>query len=466
MPYGNSGPDLSYRPFQIDQDFNGRLSVIGPSWSMNRVEKPKFIRSGTNFFPMQKSTSCKKYTVPMKSVSRQVPGGPRLAYKIFIPKLGRSVWARAPITVYKLVPDYSKVKHATGLDIPPNALSYKGVKVIRADDFSTAKAVWDYDDHYKRTLSGALYQNLAIGPIDPCPLNPDTSYLDIADYSDLIEIANRKAIAKLYSAAKHQEVNLLNALGERKQTIATLSSMVVRLAATFHHAKKLDLPKAWKTMFPPGQVQKANDYLLLTYGIKPLIDDINGLVKHLNDWEPLTFDIRVSSTMPIDVPTESVTFNRGVYFKGKLTREGKVTVVYKFRVKTKDSFKRNLGRLGLTNLGATLWELTPWSFVIDWILPYGNYLNSSDGFYDLEVTQGSKTIFISENSTYSRDFNGKDSDGWKWSTSDACIFQMEKTLCVRSLVSAPPELAFPSIKNPVSPIHGLNFLALVRQFMR
>lgn len=32
------------------------------------------------------------------------------------------------------------------------------------------------------------------------------------------------------------------------------------------------------------------------------------------------------------------------------------------------------GRLGLTSPSEVLWELTPWSFVIDWMLPIGSYL--------------------------------------------------------------------------------------------
>ncbi len=31
---------------------------------------------------------------------------------------------------------------------------------------------------------------------------------------------------------------------------------------------------------------------------------------------------------------------------------------------------------GLTDPSSVLWELTPWSFVIDWFIPIGNYLNA------------------------------------------------------------------------------------------
>lgn len=463
MPYGASTPDLSHVPFTLTNLWSG-YSVS--SWSMNRRQEKMWRRTGTNFFPMQKATSCKKYTGPLKLVSRQVPGGPKLPYKIWNPKLKKFIWARRLITVYKLIPDYSRVKRvAKGLDIPPNGLNYKDVKVIRADDVSTAKAVWTYDETYKKTLSGALYQNVWIYGGGASALNPDVEFIDVSDYSDLIEAADIKARAKLYSSAKNQEVNLLNALGERKQTIKTLTELLVRLVKTFIQLKKGRIKEAWKTLFPPGQQAKANDFLLFTYGIKPLVDDINGVIKHLNEWEPLTFDIRASSTRSIEPDDQVVTVRAGPYARTTLKTSGKVTVVYKARVKTKDNFNRNLGRLGLTNLGATLWELTPWSFVIDWILPYGDYVNNGDAFGDLEIVHCSKTIFITEEKSWSRDFNGTDSDGWKWSSSDGNNFQTKKTLCTREILDILPELAFPSVKSPFSTGHALNLTALLRQLL-
>jgi hypothetical protein len=49
-------------------------------------------------------------------------------------------------------------------------------------------------------------------------------------------------------------------------------------------------------------------------------------------------------------------------------------------------------RLGLTNLPSVLWELVPWSFVVDWWVNVGGFIASLDDLLGVTVSRGFNSI--------------------------------------------------------------------------
>lgn len=67
----------------------------------------------------------------------------------------------------------------------------------------------------------------------------------------------------------------------------------------------------------------------------------------------------------------------------------------KCRYVIRDASLKTLAQVGITNPAATVWELIPYSFVFDWIIPVGGYLESLDaliGVEDLTVQRSTKQI--------------------------------------------------------------------------
>lgn len=148
--------------------------------------------------------------------------------------------------------------------------------------------------------------------------------------------------------------------------------------------------------------------------------------------------------------------------------EGFATVLYKCRVKVSDPFGQFLSETGFSDPNLLAWELCPYSFVIDWLLPIGNYLQDKSAFANLEIVHLHKTEFCKELITYERRFtSGKVTGGYMNMTDMKSGFIVEKINCVRQVITTGlPELPFPSFKDPTSLTHILNSIALLRQLRK
>jgi hypothetical protein len=123
-------------------------------------------------------------------------------------------------------------------------------------------------------------------------------------------------------------------------------------------------------------------------------------------------------------------------------------------------FLSTASELGLTNPLAVAWELVPFSFVVDWALPIGSFLNQIDAsvgwtFVTASLTKYSKdsakTIKVSKNlpAVFAyRECN--------------VVREMHRMSVVRAgIVSWSQLLSLPYIKNPISLTHAANALALL-----
>jgi hypothetical protein len=50
----------------------------------------------------------------------------------------------------------------------------------------------------------------------------------------------------------------------------------------------------------------------------------------------------------------------------------------------RDASLKQLSQLGITNPALLVWELIPYSFVIDWLIPVGDFLSSLDALVGVE----------------------------------------------------------------------------------
>lgn len=195
---------------------------------------------------------------------------------------------------------------------------------------------------------------------------------------------------KLRSKIRASNLNLAQACAEYRQTASMFSSAASDVVKTF---RRLRAGRAFGDFVRILQGKSrdsaskriANRWLEYQYGLKPLISDIYASAEVLA--------VRVREGLPQRVSSkkfEEITYERrnvGSY-RGVLNVSEnyylKKTAFYTIR----DSSLKELSQLGITNPLLLAWELVPYSFVIDWLLPVGDFLESLDslvGVQDLKV---------------------------------------------------------------------------------
>lgn len=195
---------------------------------------------------------------------------------------------------------------------------------------------------------------------------------------------------KLAAKALGQDFNLGQSLGELPETvrmIADLGLAALRLVRGLRRGR-VDFPNLLDRKI--GAL--AGDYLTFQYGIKPLINETYGLLRTISDGlqEKNIFMVKAvvydtSFRAPVAHSSypyvqASGTFKRGI--KGQ----------YVFSVR--DPLLFDLDRLGLLNPYALAWELFPLSFVIDWFLHIGSFLQGLSLPIALKFEHGFFTEFV------------------------------------------------------------------------
>jgi len=180
----------------------------------------------------------------------------------------------------------------------------------------------------------------------------------------------------------------------------------------------------------------ANAWLELSYGWRPLVQDA---------FEAATF--LESATSRPRVSTTRVQVSRPIIFKstsdpGVAYASSKGTHSYRIKAIATESLS-GAYLSGLTDPASTIWEALPFSFVADWFIPIGNYLEAR-----AFASAVSGTFVISDVKSFM-------ADGVKLSAPPRSIsgrYFMRKTVLVRT-VSSSIGVALPTFK-PLSTVPG------------
>lgn len=477
MPYGATSKKIPKVSVTFTSIANGATTTKSAGLWENTFSQhavAQYSRYGTNATG-KKGNVIKRPPGTFERVAVSVPKGPRLPYKVWSKRLKKYVWARQPIWVYKLKRVRSKVPALTGLDLPPNRLSfsYHRVSYFGGDGRGNAKitAVNRADMTNERSHEGALWTDFLLnGSSTTIGTNPQNYITDSVSsrFDAAITRLQPKALAKLYSDVKNQKVNFAQALAERAQTTGMILDLCSRLVRSVMKAKHGNLAGAASVLFPKSSKELANDFLIYQFGIKPLISDIKGCIELVANEPQLTFDViaRRTEKLPREVILDSTNLNGRCHTT--ITSEGQATVLYKCRVRVSDPFGQFLSDTGFSDLSLLAWELTPYSFVIDWLIPVGNYLQNKGAFANLEIVHLHRTDFIKETLVMTRQFtSGLDSNkSWIYMNDATVGYVVEKIKCSRSILTNLPKLPYPALKDPTSLTHILDSIALLRQLRK
>mgnify|MGYP001044433834 CR=1 FL=1 len=207
-----------------------------------------------------------------------------------------------------------------------------------------------------------------------------------------LESSKEEARVRLLEKIKGEDWNLSTFMGELPQTIQyfgkTLKSVVEcylavkrgRLSDVKRIAKRIAREAGrdprWYLYQKSGDI--ANKWLEWRYAISPLMYDLDDMLKYLYAKRNSTY-IRRAAGGAKGVHGEIIKSSSS-HFLHQGEWQDRCVAYYSVNPNA-DAFKR----LGLINCAATLWELTPLSFVIDWFIPIGRYVGTLDAMMGVSV---------------------------------------------------------------------------------
>lgn len=358
-----------------------------------------------------------------------------------------------------------------GLNLPSNTLNYQKTEISDYDRNLSWSANWSPGDQtYK--LQGDLLQ-----AFDDKPLGSNQYFVEKSpsDYAanlppDLLskelEVGDR-AYSRLLSKLRDEKVNVAQCFAERKQTFSLISDIAVRVARGFANAKRGNVSGALSSIFPTNLKELGSDVLAFDFGVRPLLSDIHGLVAFIQQKEAATdrgtdFISRDKYDLPPTTVYSAIS-NDWVYCKTEVIQSGSVEVKYKLTFAVDSRIVTDAKSLGLTDPLALAWEVTPWSFVADWLLPIGTFIADLSSLTGLRYVRGHRTVTYKMTTVFRRTFGGIKSvqnfTGPRMVVETRC----EHVRVARSLLTEPPSTPLPHTRNPFTGAHMRDALSLILQ---
>jgi len=138
----------------------------------------------------------------------------------------------------------------------------------------------------------------------------------------------------------------------------------------------------------------ANTWLEYTYGWKPLISDVynqcENLANHLVEKQGVVRTGR-GSAKEKKLTIRSGSADGGNWkFTDVTNTEMRVSYVVKYKLRGGETSW--IDTFGLQNPAIVIWEVIPFSFVVDWFLPIGNFLEQLSATSGLLFHSGTKTV--------------------------------------------------------------------------
>lgn len=213
-----------------------------------------------------------------------------------------------------------------------------------------------------------------------------------AVHNMLTDDAKAKALAK----ARDMKVNVPVMLGEGRQTVKMLADTVRTLGKAYRNFRRGRFRRAAEDLGitkPTGD--SARHWLAYRYGWMPLLSDAKGLVelnsKGLIDPERgprFGVSAKAFTSSPFDVTVEgqgSSVIGGSTRLRGLKVVEAKAGLLLEFTSKASGLESIGLGRY---DPFLTAWELTPFSFVFDWFIDIGSFLENASALESVSVLAG------------------------------------------------------------------------------
>lgn len=288
-----------------------------------------------------------------------------------------------------------------------------------------------------------------------------------------VAMLRESATNKLHKKLKEQDFNAAVTLGQYAETAATLSDIAVKTAKVVASVRRGNLrgaKKVFSELFG-GKKQVASTHLQYTYGIAPLLSDIDSAARALAELPGHSSFFTVKAKEKATLPVYENVIEDNEFCTTVIRMTGTVEFKLSARMQVDNLFSRNLAEVGLHSYAPLEvgWELIPFSFVVDWFYPIGNYLSSLSSHVGLTADYVTETIVIKHKVTVFRELKtrayNQPLDGGAFVVTSGFGSAGAQVDCVhvtRAFSSIAPPTP-PVLKNPLSGAHLLNAAALITQ---
>jgi hypothetical protein len=189
-------------------------------------------------------------------------------------------------------------------------------------------------------------------------------------------------------------------LAELAQSTSMISARVLQLLRFTNQVRKFQFSSAAQTLhmsFLPKGVSRrkslGNNWLEYSFGWRPLIQDVYSAVDVLQNPILSVFPKGrgVSKYQHLETTGSKATWQTTGYTEIRGKQDILCETGAKVEISNPNLYLAN--NLGLVNPSVVLWELIPFSFVVDWFTTVGAFLSSGTDFLGLSVTGAWNTTY-------------------------------------------------------------------------
>lgn len=227
---------------------------------------------------------------------------------------------------------------------------------------------------YRRFVSDLRYNKFSGGHqfLTIQPIQHDVNLTWVPFTANLTGMESR-----LRAKIKDMNANLAQNVAEYRQASSMFAGLAMNIVQTFRSIRSgraiSDFIRILRQPRSKSELAIANRWLQYQYGLKPLMSDLYGtteaLAKGIRSGMYQHVRSRVSDGYNREFKSSDGNF---------VTHFVKATINGTARYKISDPSLKQLSQFGITNPLLLAWELIPYSFVIDWMFPVGNFLSSLD----------------------------------------------------------------------------------------
>lgn len=301
--------------------------------------------------------------------------------------------------------------------------------------------------------------------------------------SGLVNRAETECLAKI----GEMKVNLTVALAEARKTAEMVASRVTTLIRLIRLLEKRRFRAAWYLLKrywrkqrriysnvvksknwtypfkdrPTSQTTPANAWLEYSYGWLPLINDIWGGIELINSGfrsKRFLFSAERTVGEPLDPRLFFGLTGDLIECSGSARQSAKVTL---WAVVT--DLVHNGNALGLINPALVAWELVPYSFVFDWLVPVGTWLESLSATAGVAFVDGHCVRKVEADITATNKTPGH---GCKTSAAGVLPRGRQRLLAMQRTLYHDWPRNLPYWKSPLSSSHVASAAALIAQSSR
>lgn len=369
-------------------------------------------------------------------------------------------------------PGYKQKKRT----ILPENQYYKGWHVWRPVDLIELQQFYDSADQliHETEWNNSSHLRVTLGP-EPgeVPSHPERN----------------TALARLQEDISQSKGSAAVTMAEMNKTMKMVTDTAVKLAKAYSHLRKGNMGAFSATMGLPAtkrtrQYQRRADiarsrgenldgfasktWLEYTYGWMPLISDVysqaENLATLLTEHQYIVREVKGSAKYDQGDVTRTI-LNESY---AKVTKTYRVITRTRFTIRYKIEETSVANVFGLSNPALVAWELLPFSFVVDWFLPIGNFIEGLTAYNGLSFHSGTEvqkvhyaSIATGINPPGHRVPNGSGYWTYKFDKND---FGWMTTADKRRIVLTEfPHQTLPVFKDPRSLSHAVSAMALLKQ---